>query len=118
MGTVAVHRIGSQGELAKTSQNSVILVDSQGCRNPSMRGVCPEQPRQVTPLITTLPFRAFMFQESKSGDEMVLSVRMIGCLQFQDCHQVSFTNIPTCDNLSYTSCEILADLNCHALPTK
>lgn len=88
MGPVVAHRITSTPSV-RTTTNSVTLVNSAGCRLPSMKGVCPEQPRHVTPLTVTLPMRAFMFQGAKSGDEMVLSVRMVGCLQAEDCFQVS-----------------------------
>lgn len=74
--------------LSVRSQDAIVLVDNQGCRIPAMRVVCPEQPRQLNNLVTTFPFRAFMFQGSNSGDEMVLSVKMIGCMQYEDCYQV------------------------------
>lgn len=86
MGDVIMRRLLPQGRL---SQESATIIDSLGCRVAAMKSVCPEQPRQLDPLTTTLTFRAFMFQGSNSGDEMVLSVRMYGCLQQEDCVKVS-----------------------------
>lgn len=74
---------------SRSNQDVIVLLDSLGCRIPTMKSVCPEQPRQIGPLVTTFPFRAFMFQGANSGDEMILSVRMIGCLLYEDCFQVS-----------------------------
>lgn len=95
MGAVVIQRIvpNPRANLKQTTnvvpfQNAVTLVDSLGCRVTAMKNICPEQPRLSTPLITTMPFRAFMFQGSQSGDEMVLSVRMLGCLNYEDCYQV------------------------------
>lgn len=95
MSTVAMQRILSSTQRylntqkSTTLRDSVILVDNLGCRVPAMKSVCPEQPKRISPLTISLPFRAFMFQGSNSGDEMVLSVRMQGCLQYDDCFQVS-----------------------------
>lgn len=86
MGDVLMRRLLPQG---RSGQDSVTLIDALGCRIPAMRTVCPEQPKQIDHLTTTLTFRAFMFQGANSGDEMILSVRMLGCLQPEDCLQVS-----------------------------
>ncbi|XP_050309978.1 uncharacterized protein LOC126745965 [Anthonomus grandis grandis] len=67
------------------SKKSALLLTQNGCVNPSMRTICPKQPHRATPLSTELIFRAFLFQESPQGDEMVLSVRTQGCLHPQDC---------------------------------
>ncbi|XP_017769672.1 PREDICTED: uncharacterized protein LOC108557596 [Nicrophorus vespilloides] len=80
MGTVIVH--GRQ-----SSPDSITLVDNSGCRAHNMRAVCPEQPKQVDSLVTTMPLRAFMFQGAQQGDEMRLSVRVHACLQLEDCIQ-------------------------------
>lgn len=92
IGDVTMQHVGSSRtalSTAKTNFDSVTMVDSLGCRVSSMKSVCPEHPRQVSSLITTMPFRAFMFQGANSGDEMVLSIRMLGCLLYEDCFPVS-----------------------------
>ncbi|KAH1013554.1 hypothetical protein HUJ04_002533 [Dendroctonus ponderosae] len=50
-----------------------------------MRSICPRHPQKINPLITELQFRAFLFQDSPQGDEMVVSVRTQGCLNVADC---------------------------------
>lgn len=74
---------------SSNSQKSLTLVEDNGCRSAGIRNVCPFQPKQITPLDNVLHFRAFLFQNSARGDDMVLSVRMLGCLNAQDCFQVS-----------------------------
>lgn len=73
---------------SSNSQKSLTLVEENGCRSAGIRNICPFQPRQMTPLDNVLHFRAFLFQDSARGDDMVLSVRMLGCLNAQDCFQV------------------------------
>lgn len=85
MGDVVMRRLLPEGRL---SQDFVTIIDSLGCRVPAMKSVCPEQPRQLDQLTTMLSFRAFMFQGSDRGAEMILSVRMYGCLQEEHCIQV------------------------------
>lgn len=43
------------------------------------------------PLGYRFGFRAVMFQGMKSGDEMVMTVRIIGCMDHHDCHLVWIT---------------------------
>lgn len=74
---------------SSNSQRSLTLVEENGCRSPGIRSIVPAQPRQITPLDNVLNFRAFLFQDSTRGDDMVLSVRMLGCLNSQDCFQVN-----------------------------
>ncbi|KAL3282552.1 hypothetical protein HHI36_005732 [Cryptolaemus montrouzieri] len=75
-----------------TTQQSATLIDDNGCTVPSMRNVCPDQPRQINPLMVVLPFRAFLFQGNQDTEEMVLSLRMIGCLNTKDCLQINRCN--------------------------
>ncbi|ENN77282.1 hypothetical protein YQE_06108, partial [Dendroctonus ponderosae] len=67
------------------SKKTALLVNQQGCVNPEMRSICPRHPQKINPLITELQFRAFLFQDSPQGDEMVVSVRTQGCLNVADC---------------------------------
>lgn len=85
MGEVVVHHVSKSN---KSQSRSVVLVDNTGCRDARMRSVCPDNPLQVAPLVTTLAVKAFMFQGMDSGDEMIMSVRMIGCLLQEDCFKV------------------------------
>lgn len=69
-------------------QKSINLLDENGCPIPSMRHVCPHEPKHLTHLITILPFRAFLFQGAGKDDVMLLSVKITGCARSQDCNQV------------------------------
>ncbi|XP_076270662.1 uncharacterized protein LOC143202763 [Rhynchophorus ferrugineus] len=74
------------------SQKSALLVNENGCRNSLMKSVCPNQPHRISPLTTDLQFRAFLFQESPEGDEMVVSVKMQGCIHPEDCSKSTRCN--------------------------
>lgn len=77
-----MQRISPTGELL----NNVALVTSRGCINPSMQSVCTQPPSYDPPLGHRLSFKAVMFQGMRSGDELVLSMRITGCLEERDCH--------------------------------
>lgn len=89
MGEVLVHHVSNSGQV---QQRALTLVDSAGCRDIRMKAVCPDNPVQSSPLVSTLALRAFMFQGMASGDEMVMSVRMIACLHYEDCHSKVMIN--------------------------
>lgn len=83
---VTLQRIGSTGEIL----NSATLIKSNGCVNPLMQSICSLLPVFEPPLGYRLGFRAVMFQGMKSGDEMQINVRVIGCINSQDCIVVIF----------------------------
>lgn len=84
---VALQRLGPYGEVL----NSALLVTSNGCVHPSMLSICPLPPVFEPPLGHSLRFRAVMFQEMKSGDEMAINVRVVGCIDQSDCSMVCKT---------------------------
>lgn len=69
--------------------NSAILVATNGCLNPAMKAICPANPVLESPLSYRLSFRAAMFQGMRSGDEMVMRVRIVGCVDRRECTVVS-----------------------------
>ncbi|XP_073811825.1 uncharacterized protein [Musca autumnalis] len=79
---VSLQRISPSGEVL----NNVQLITSQGCLNPSMKGICTQPPSFDAPLGYKLPFKAVMFQGMRSGDELLMSMRITGCLDYHDCH--------------------------------
>ncbi|XP_028896803.2 uncharacterized protein LOC105213277 [Zeugodacus cucurbitae] len=91
---VHVQRISPTGELL----NNVALITSRGCINPSMQSVCAQPPSYDPPLGHRLNFKAVMFQGMRSGDELVLSMRITGCLEERDCH-VDASNCSAVTNL-------------------
>ena len=84
---VLMQRISPSGGIV----NSAILLKANGCVNPLMRFICPSAPTFESPLGHRLGFKAAMFEGMKSGDEMVLSAKVIGCMERQDCDIVSLS---------------------------
>lgn len=50
-----------------------------------MQSICPLPPVFEPPLGYRLGFRAVMFQGMKNGDEIQMSVRIVGCVDSRDC---------------------------------
>lgn len=78
---ISMQRLGSAGEVLNTAN----LVSHNGCINPSMKSVCTIPPQYEPPLGQRFGFKAVMFQGMKSGDEVVMSIRVLGCVNKQDC---------------------------------
>uniref|UniRef100_A0A182MXT1 ZP domain-containing protein n=1 Tax=Anopheles dirus TaxID=7168 RepID=A0A182MXT1_9DIPT len=78
---VVMQRLSPTG----TVLNSASLVNANGCLNPLMRAISPVAPVFEAPLGYRLGFRAAMFQGMRSGDEMVLRVRIVGCVDRREC---------------------------------
>lgn len=51
-----------------------------------MKGICTQTPTFDAPLGYKLPFKAVMFQGMRSGEELIMSMRITGCLEHQDCY--------------------------------
>lgn len=58
-----------------------------------MKSICPQPPTFEPPLGHRFGFRAVMFQGMKSGDEMVMSVKIAGCIDQSDCFVVRLSNL-------------------------
>lgn len=78
---ISMQRLGSAGE----TLNTISLVGNSGCINPTMKSICPLPPQYEPPLGQRFGFRAVMFQGMKSGDEVVMSIRVMGCINRNDC---------------------------------
>ncbi|XP_054737888.1 uncharacterized protein LOC129244296 [Anastrepha obliqua] len=91
---VNVQRVSPTGELL----NNVALITSRGCINPSMQSVCTQPPSFDPPLGHRLAFKAVMVQGMRSGDELIISMRITGCLEAHDCH-VDASNCSAVNNL-------------------
>lgn len=78
---VSLQRLSPTGEIL----NSATLIKSNGCINPAMRSICPFAPIFEAPLGYRVGFRAVMFQGMKSGDEMIITVKIVGCIDNIDC---------------------------------
>lgn len=69
----------------KRIMNSLSILDANGCLNPQVRVICSREQYRVSPLESYLLFQAFMFENMKESDEMILSVKVTGCLDGADC---------------------------------
>lgn len=76
-----MQKAGENGQIL----SSALLISSNGCVNPVMKTICALPPVFEPPLSYRLGFRAVLFQGMKSGDQMQMSVRMIGCVDPKDC---------------------------------
>lgn len=79
-----MQRVGANGEIL----NTATLIKSNGCANPKMQSILSLPPVFEHPLGYRFAFRAVMFQGMKSGDEMVMNVRINICMDHHDCHFV------------------------------
>ncbi|EDW79701.1 uncharacterized protein Dwil_GK17924 [Drosophila willistoni] len=78
---VQLQRISPSGEILNNAQ----LISSRGCLNPAMQSICSHAPIFEPPLGQRLHFKAVMFPGMRSGDILVMSMRMTGCLEREDC---------------------------------
>ncbi|XP_030375616.1 uncharacterized protein LOC115624908 [Scaptodrosophila lebanonensis] len=78
---VQLQRISPSGDLLNSAQ----LVTPQGCLNPAMQSICAHAPSFEAPLGQRLHFKAVMFQGMRSGDVLIMSMRITGCLEREDC---------------------------------
>ncbi|EDV56441.1 uncharacterized protein LOC6546602 [Drosophila erecta] len=78
---VQLQRIATGGEVLNTVQ----LVSSSGCLNPAMQAICAHPPSLDPPLGQRLHFKAVMFPGMRSGEVLVISMRITGCLEREDC---------------------------------
>jgi hypothetical protein len=91
---VIVHRV-HDGQALDGETNTAELVFSNGCRNPAYQPLAPYNPwRDVgNGLINNFDFRVFMFQEMLSGDSIMISAKVIACVEEIDCAPVSYSSL-------------------------
>ncbi|CAH0771602.1 unnamed protein product [Bemisia tabaci] len=70
------------------SDDTVVIVDTDGCRNPNLNDVCPLDPEQDKddPLVTTLILRVFMMDSMLDGEELQITLRTTACVEYHDCN--------------------------------
>lgn len=81
MSDISLQRQSVKGDII----NLATLVTSVGCLNPKMRTICSVPPIFEPPLGYRFGFRAAMFQGMRSGDEITMNIKLIGCLDRRDC---------------------------------
>ncbi|XP_043642886.1 uncharacterized protein LOC122612999 [Drosophila teissieri] len=88
---VQLQRIATGGEILNTVQ----LVSSRGCLNPAMLAICAHPPISEPPLGQRLHFKAVMFPGMRSGEVLVISMRITGCLEREDCQVTAQDCLPS-----------------------
>ncbi|XP_015173395.1 PREDICTED: uncharacterized protein LOC107064830 [Polistes dominula] len=83
IGEVTVHYI--ENKQGKKVMNSLWILDTNGCLNSDIREICSREQYRISPLETYLIFQAFMFENMRENDEMILTVKITGCLEGADC---------------------------------
>lgn len=81
---MSVHYVNEDNKRKKI-MNSLWILDSNGCLNPGVKKISSREQYRVSPLETFLVFEAFMFDSMKETDEMVMSIKVTGCLDGNDC---------------------------------
>lgn len=79
-------------ELINSKDNQVLLVDENGCRNPTFQLLAPSHPYQASNdgLDVNFEFRAFIFENMDvKHDRLRISAKIIACQQLDDCRPVS-----------------------------
>ena len=84
-----VHRV-HEGQPLAGEKNTANLVFSDGCRNPAYRVLAPFNPWRDAGngLINNFDFRVFMFQEMMSGDAIMITAKVVACVEEIDCAPV------------------------------
>ena len=94
MTDVAVKRLkkssGSSGDKSAT------LVLADGCRNPAYKAIAAQHPQRDarSSLLNHFNFRVFLFQDMDDGDSILISARVIACVEAIDCAPVRFSSDP------------------------
>ena len=86
---VVVHRIHN-GKALNGDSDTANIVLSNGCRNPSYRALARRNPSRDTAnaLINNFDFRVFMFQSMSSGDSIMITAKVVACVEETDCAPV------------------------------
>ncbi|XP_017068800.1 uncharacterized protein LOC108106336 [Drosophila eugracilis] len=109
---VQLQRIAGGGEVLNTVQ----LVSSRGCLNPAMQAICAHAPISEPPLGQRLHFKAVMFPGMRSGEVLVMSMRITGCLEREDCQVTAQDCLPSVGqrrrrNVSYGNSTEVSELS-------
>lgn len=92
---VKMYQIDTSNTKNPQPKHLIEILNHEGCRNIHLQGIVPNDQAQDTndPLISTLPLRAFAFQGMKSGQQMILTAKIKGCVEANDCESVSTIQI-------------------------
>ena len=87
---VMVHRV-HDGQALHDTKNTAELVGSNGCRNGAYAPLAPFNPWRDANngLINNFDFRVFMFQEMLSGDSIMITAKVVACVEQIDCAPVN-----------------------------
>ena len=87
---VMVHRV-HEGVALDGPRDTAELVFGDGCRNTAYAALAPTNPWRdsANTLINNFDFRVFMFQEMVSGDSIMITAKVVACVEKIDCAPVS-----------------------------
>ena len=63
------------------------LVYADGCRDSAYQTLAPLQPwrEEQNPLVNNFDFRVFMFNDMQSGDSIIITAKVVACVEEEDC---------------------------------
>ena len=76
-------------------ESSVKLVYSDGCRDPAYSTLAPASPwrENINALVNNFDFRVFMFEDMQSGDSIVITAKVVACVEEADCRTECFNEL-------------------------
>lgn len=88
MTDVTVRRLKKSTGSAGDKSAALVLAD--GCRNPAYKAIAPLHPQRDarSSLLNHFNFRVFLFQDMEDGDSILVSARVIACVEAIDCAPV------------------------------
>ena len=71
------------------------LVYSDGCRDPAYSTLAPASPwrENINDLVNNFDFRVFMFEDMQSGDSIVITAKVVACVEEADCRTECYTDL-------------------------
>ena len=83
------------GKPLDTPDSSVKLVYSDGCRDPAYSTLAPASPwrENINHLVNNFDFRVFMFEDMQSGDSIVITAKVVACVEEADCRTECYSDV-------------------------
>ena len=71
------------------------MVYSDGCRDPAYSTLAPSSPwrENINALVNNFDFRVFMFEDMQSGDSIVITAKVMACVEEADCRTECFNEV-------------------------
>ncbi|KAK2714652.1 hypothetical protein QYM36_009022 [Artemia franciscana] len=84
---ITVRRLRRDESVTAQTSDVANLVFNDGCRNAAFKMIAPNHPQRDSRnnLLQNFNFRVFLFQDMEDGDSILVSARVIGCVESIDC---------------------------------